>query len=143
MLSLSRNTGETIYIGDDVCITVLSTNDSSVKLGIVAPKDIAVHREEIYRKVQIEQDRSGVIEVTGTVYRLLADRGFGFIYVPGYEEGIFFHASSVCDDAFASFTEGEDVTLVVSQNENGYVAKDVKSKVRHAAVSLYSQGKPA
>ena len=48
MLILTRKTGESLLVGDDVEITVLSVRGSQVKLGVNAPKDIAVHRQEIY-----------------------------------------------------------------------------------------------
>ena len=57
MLILSRNIGESVIIGDDVHVTLLSVSGNQVRIGINAPKDVAVHREEIYRR--INQD-SGV-----------------------------------------------------------------------------------
>ena len=52
MLILTRKTGESLLIGDDVEITVLSVRGSQVKLGVNAPRDIAVHRQEIYQKIK-------------------------------------------------------------------------------------------
>ena len=52
MLILTRQTGESLLVGDDVEITVLSVRGSQVKLGVNAPKDIAVHRQEIYQKIK-------------------------------------------------------------------------------------------
>lgn len=52
MLILTRKTGESLLVGDDVEITVLSVRGSQVKLGVNAPKDIAVHRHEIYQKIK-------------------------------------------------------------------------------------------
>ncbi|MCK3657015.1 carbon storage regulator [Pasteurellaceae bacterium Macca] len=52
MLILTRKIGESLLIGDDVEITVLSIRGSQVKLGIKAPKTISVHREEIYRRIK-------------------------------------------------------------------------------------------
>ena len=52
MLILTRKTGESFLVGDDVEITVLSVRGSQVKLGVNAPKDIAVHRQEIYQKIK-------------------------------------------------------------------------------------------
>ena len=57
MLILSRNIGESVIIGDNVHVTLLSVSGNQVRIGINAPKDVAVHREEIYRR--INQD-SGV-----------------------------------------------------------------------------------
>lgn len=52
MLILTRKTGESLLVGDDVEITVLNVRGSQVKLGVNAPKDIAVHRQEIYQKIK-------------------------------------------------------------------------------------------
>lgn len=52
MLILTRKTGESLLVGDDVEVTVLSVRGSQVKLGVNAPKDIAVHRQEIYQKIK-------------------------------------------------------------------------------------------
>ncbi|OOF70381.1 carbon storage regulator CsrA [Rodentibacter caecimuris] len=52
MLILTRKVGETVLIGDDISITVLSIRGSQVKLGVNAPKDVSVHREEIYQRIQ-------------------------------------------------------------------------------------------
>ncbi|MDB6061786.1 MAG: carbon storage regulator [Verrucomicrobiaceae bacterium] len=55
MLVLSRRLGETLIIGDDIKITVLGISGNQVRLGIAAPKDVSVHREEVYRRIQDEQ----------------------------------------------------------------------------------------
>jgi carbon storage regulator len=52
MLILTRRVGETIRINDEVTVTVLSSKNSQIRLGIVAPKEVDVHREEIYQKIQ-------------------------------------------------------------------------------------------
>lgn len=52
MLILTRKVGESLLIGDDVSITVLSVRGSQVKIGINAPKDVSVHREEIYERIK-------------------------------------------------------------------------------------------
>lgn len=52
MLILTRKIGESLLIGDEVEITVLSVRGSQVKLGVKAPKEIAVHREEIYHRIK-------------------------------------------------------------------------------------------
>ena len=54
MLILTRRVGESIRIGDDVNVTILSVKFNQVKIGIDAPKDIAVHREEIYQRIHTE-----------------------------------------------------------------------------------------
>ena len=55
MLILTRRVGETLMIGDDVQITVLGNKGRQVRFGIEAPRDLPVHREEIYRKIQAER----------------------------------------------------------------------------------------
>ena len=51
MLILTRRVGETLMIGDDVSITVLGVKGNQVRIGIDAPREVAVHREEIYKKI--------------------------------------------------------------------------------------------
>jgi len=63
MLILTRRIGETLIIGDDVNITVLGVKGNQVRLGINAPKDVSVHREEIYLRIQQEKQGTEVEEV--------------------------------------------------------------------------------
>ena len=55
MLILTRRIGETLMVGDEVTITVLGVKGNQVRIGVNAPKDVAVHREEIYQRIQKEK----------------------------------------------------------------------------------------
>ncbi|MGH6636041.1 MAG: carbon storage regulator CsrA [Gammaproteobacteria bacterium] len=58
MLILTRRVGESLMIADDVSITVLGIKGNQVRLGVNAPKEISVHREEIYQRIQQEKAKA-------------------------------------------------------------------------------------
>ena len=74
MLVLSRRLGETLIIGDDIKITVLGISGNQVRLGIAAPKEVSIHREEVYRRIQEEQSQ---LPIGQTVITLQACRPAG------------------------------------------------------------------
>jgi carbon storage regulator len=57
MLILTRKVGESVKVGDHVTVTVIAVKGNQVRLGINAPRDVEVHREEIYERVQLEKNR--------------------------------------------------------------------------------------
>ena len=62
MLILTRRVGETIMVGDTVTFTVLGVKGNQVRCGINAPKDIAVHREEVYERIHREHEESALAD---------------------------------------------------------------------------------
>ena len=59
---LTRRTGETVMVGDDITITVLGVKGNQVRVGINAPRDVPVHREEIYERIKQENGSTDVAE---------------------------------------------------------------------------------
>ena len=58
MLILTRRVGETLMVGDEIAVTVLAVRGNQVRLGIKAPRNVAVHREEIFHRIQREREES-------------------------------------------------------------------------------------
>ena len=70
MLILTRKAGETIRIGDSITVTVVQLNDGQIKLGIDAPRSVAVHRGEVYDRIRVENKEASKASVENT--KLLA-----------------------------------------------------------------------
>jgi carbon storage regulator len=66
MLVLSRHRDESIMIGDDVVVTIVDIRGDKVRLGIAAPQDIPVHRQEVYEAIKRENARAGKLEPSDT-----------------------------------------------------------------------------
>ena len=66
MLILTRRVGETVMIGNEVTVTVLGVKGNQVRIGVNAPKDVAVHREEIYDRIKREEDGYPATQTPGT-----------------------------------------------------------------------------
>jgi carbon storage regulator len=56
MLILTRRVGETVMIGDHVTVAIIGVKGNQIRIGVNAPKDVAVHREEIYERIRHEKD---------------------------------------------------------------------------------------
>ena len=62
MLILTRRVGESLMVGDDITVTVLGVKGNQVRIGVNAPRDVAVHREEIYERIKAEQHDTAPVE---------------------------------------------------------------------------------
>jgi carbon storage regulator len=62
MLILTRRVGETVVIGDDVTVTVLGVKGNQVRLGVNAPREVSVHREEIFERIKKEQEHEETLK---------------------------------------------------------------------------------
>jgi carbon storage regulator len=67
MLILTRRVGEMVMIGDEVTVTVLGVKGNQVRIGVNAPKDVAVHREEIYERIKREEQQAADLKVVAGV----------------------------------------------------------------------------
>ncbi len=79
MLILTRRIGESVHIGDDIRLTVLGVRDSQVRIGINAPKEVPVHREEIYYRIKHEQEMKspGAVAAKADDFEEEIDDNFG------------------------------------------------------------------
>lgn len=65
MLILTRRVGETLMIGDEVSVTVLGVKGNQVRIGVNAPKEVTVHREEIYERIRKEKSQGEAEHLNG------------------------------------------------------------------------------
>jgi carbon storage regulator len=79
MLILSRRSGESLKIGDEVTVTVLGVKGHQVRIGVAAPRHVAVHREEIYDRIQAEKDAPRPADLAATAQELTSVQ---FVLVP-------------------------------------------------------------
>ena len=139
MLILTRRIGETLMVGDEVTVTVLGVKGNQVRLGVNAPKEVAVHRAEVYHRIQngelppelptpeLTTNAANDSELkTGTVSYIQDEKGFGFIYSPGVADNLYFHSSSLIGVEIRNLDEGIDVSFKVGSNHRGPIAEEVR-----------------
>lgn len=149
MLILTRNIGKSLMVGDEISVTILGVKGNQVRLGVDAPKDCKVHREEIYLKILEEKGEpipeclkdaiSGCKKLkeelysvdiqsgeryNGTVIKYFADKGFGFIESDIANIGIYFHISAVPTEP--DINVGDAVRFDCDHNEKGLFATYVE-----------------
>ncbi len=73
MLILTRRIGESLIIGDQIVVTVLNVKGNQVRIGIEAPKDISVHREEVYNRIQVERSHGEMASETAPATSAVED----------------------------------------------------------------------
>ncbi len=78
MLILTRRIGETIKIGDDITVTVLGVKGNQVRLGVGAPREVSVHREEIYHRIKAENDTADAADSDGATSKPVITRRRSF-----------------------------------------------------------------
>ena len=81
MLILTRRVGETVMIGNDVTVTILGVKGNQVRVGVNAPRDVAVHREEIFERIKREEQDGGGAGTAATAARPAAQRPNGHAVV--------------------------------------------------------------
>ncbi len=133
MLILTRRVGETLMIGDEVNITICGLNVNSARFGIGAPEEVAVHREEVYRRLkQQRQDLSGFDDnqvIEGVIASLVIERHFGFISMAKLAHDVFFHADEVATgNNYEKLQIGDHVEFELRVASKGYQAKFVRLK---------------
>ena len=133
VLILNRAVGETLIIDDEVEIRVLEINGCHCSLGIIAPQTIAIHREEVYQRIQQQKedlpDHNEDTVYEGEITSLVEQRGFGFISMAGLKNDVFFHADEVdSETGYEGLRQGDTVAFTLRMTDKGYRARNVKLK---------------